>query len=86
MKGRTLALLLDLTPSPPWNGGEGRGEEVRGCPCLARQPALGTKTAPLGIFRQALERLKKYCSHSERGFLGFGERRRSSAFGEGAGS
>jgi len=29
--------------------------------------------------------LKKICSHVERGFLSFGERCRSSAFGEGAG-
>jgi hypothetical protein len=32
-----------------------------------------------------LERLKKRCSHAERGFLSFGEWCRSSAFGEGAG-
>jgi hypothetical protein len=25
------------------------------------------------LFVESLERLKKYCSHSERGFLGFGE-------------
>jgi hypothetical protein len=32
-----------------------------------------------------LERFKKHYSHSGRGFLGFGEWCRSSAFGEGAG-
>jgi hypothetical protein len=31
-----------------------------------------------------LERIKKNCGHVERGFLSFGERYRSSAFGEGA--
>ena len=40
---------------------------------------------PAKVFHSSLERLKKYCSHSERGFLGFGEWCRSSAFGEGAG-
>jgi hypothetical protein len=38
-----------------------------------------------GFRPKGIERLKKRCSHAERGFLSFGEWCRSSAFGEGAG-
>src|SRR5580700_6626580 len=40
MKWVHLDTVPGFTPSPPWNGGEGRGEEVRGCLWLGSNAPL----------------------------------------------
>jgi hypothetical protein len=69
---RIWALFLDLTPSPPWNGGEGRGEEARGCPWLgstAPLPARASHPQPqcFGLSRRSVakaETIPKGLHHS----------------------